>query len=317
MAKATAKIDRCAELTILDLQRIIDRAQLCWEADRRKVADDLGARLAKDPARVSQALSRSRQGADWKIERWEGLGEALSSNGGWDESQRRLAFDLLGVAPDLRNGSKRVPPEHDATGLAGLVAREIGLLCQAQELSLDALDEAEWSMAAAGMPPEEDACAARLRRYEASARRALLWAHSELRRVRDGLPPSPASGPARDSSRPEPAATQSPLPTLPTLTQSAVDYHVRRSQLVTLEMLSPPEDVTPADEAPADEAPADEAPVVETPVDANKPAVDAPVSPSPLNRAMTSAFSTRAPRNRRERLAREKRARRAVEHSTR
>src|SRR6267378_6097135 len=40
-------------------------------------------------------MGRSRQGADWLIERWEGLGEALGTNGGWDEPQRRLAFDLL------------------------------------------------------------------------------------------------------------------------------------------------------------------------------------------------------------------------------
>jgi len=211
MARATAKLDRCTELSIIDLQRGIDRAGLCWEADRRKAADDLGARLTKDPGRVARALSRSRQGADWKIERWEGLGEALEANGGWDEAQRRLAFDLLGVEPELRNGSVRVPPEDDAAALAELVAEEIGWLREAQERSLDELDEAEQSMALGGMPLVDDPCTSRLRRYEASSRRELLWANAELRRVREGSPPAPTSGPAPDTSRPESRSALPPL----------------------------------------------------------------------------------------------------------
>ncbi|MEA2502149.1 MAG: hypothetical protein QOD01_2260, partial [Actinomycetota bacterium] len=142
MALASARLDRCAELAIADLRRTVDRALLCWEEDRRKAVEDLGARLPRDPARVAQALGGSRQGADWLIERWEGLGEALGTNGGWDEAQRRLGFDLLGVAPELRNGSTRVPPEADAAALAALVEREAARLRGRRERSLDALDEA-------------------------------------------------------------------------------------------------------------------------------------------------------------------------------
>src|SRR4051794_15852747 len=186
MARATARLDRCAELTMVDLGRTIDRAGLCWEADRRKAADDLGSRLSKDPERVSRALSRSRQGADWSIERWEGLGAALRTNGGWDDAQRQLAYDLLGVAPALRNGSDRVPPPGGAEGLARLVGGGIGRPREAKPLALDAPDEAEQAMTAIGMPLEEAACPARLRRYEAAARRSFLASFNELQRLRDG-----------------------------------------------------------------------------------------------------------------------------------
>jgi hypothetical protein len=215
IAQATAKLDRCAELTIIDLERGIDRALLCWEADRRKAADALAARLPRDPGRVARALSGSRQGADWMIEHWEGLGAVLQAHGGWDDAQRRLAFDLLGVAPELRDGSDKVPPANDAAALAGLVAEEVYWLRKAQEVSLVPLDQAERSMAAAGMPLEEDACTARLRRYEARIRRELRWAHGELRRVREGLPPSPspASGPGRGALDMEPTQVQPPLST--------------------------------------------------------------------------------------------------------
>src|SRR5207253_2015559 len=34
MARAIAKLDRCAEMTIVDLQRSMDRAAICWDDDR-------------------------------------------------------------------------------------------------------------------------------------------------------------------------------------------------------------------------------------------------------------------------------------------
>ena len=204
MAKATAKLDRCSEMAIVDLQRVSDRAVLCWDGDRRAYVEDLGARLPRDPARVARALGRTKQGVDWLLERWEGLGEVLQAQGGWDEPQRRLAFDLLGVPAELRDGSLKVPPAADAPGLAGLVDAQVARLREEQEACLIELDEATRSMAAAGMPFEEDAATARLRKYEAAARRALLWALSELRRVRSGSPAPGAGESPRRTGRSRP-----------------------------------------------------------------------------------------------------------------
>src|SRR4051812_9614169 len=218
MALASARLDRCAELAIADLRKTVDRALLCWEEDRRKAVEDLGARLAKDPARVAQALGRSRQGADWLLERWEGLGEALGTNGGWDDAQRRLAFDLLGVAPELRNGSTRVPPEADAAALAELVERQVARLRGRRERSLDALDEAERAMAAAGMPLDEDAATARIRRYEASCRRDLRGARAELLRCRNEPPAAESQGRAAE-----------PLPARPPMSEAASIWLAKRA----------------------------------------------------------------------------------------
>jgi hypothetical protein len=110
MALAGTRLERLAMLSIADLQRTIDRAELCWEKDRRIAAEDLGARLSKQPSRVKLALEASRQGADFLKERWEGLGAALKAKGGWNDDQRALAFDLLGVPPALRDGDDKVPP---------------------------------------------------------------------------------------------------------------------------------------------------------------------------------------------------------------
>src|SRR5262249_7106353 len=156
---------------------------------RRNRIEELGSKLANDPARIANALRNTRHGADWLIERWEALGEILQNTGSWDEAQHRLAFDLLGIPLDLRNGSTRVPSRTDAKGRAVVVDRELGRLRKSREESLDELDDAERGMTLAGMPMDEDAASARLRRYEASCRRAWNWAHKELQRLREEVKP--------------------------------------------------------------------------------------------------------------------------------
>jgi hypothetical protein len=293
MANAAAKLQRSDELMIIDLERVIDRAHLCWEADRGKEADALGARLPKAPWRVARALARSRQGSDWMIMRWESLDAALRCNGGWDEAQRSLAFDLLAVDPELRLGSDRLPPEGDADALADLVAEQLESLRYVQEVSLVPLDRAEREMAAAGMPLTEDACTARLRRYEAAQRRALHWALAELRRVREGLPPSrmPAPGLVEAAPPSEPAPDASPPDHRPPTIESATDVQARQAEQVTMDML-----LRSAEPAPV---------VKET------PAIETPAALLRSRYAMTSAFASPAPENRRERLAQKANAQRA------
>ncbi len=283
MALAAARLDRCAEMSIVDLQRGIDRAGPCWDDDRRAAVEDLGARLPKDPARVSRALRRCKQGADWLIERWEALGEIVAVNGRWSDDQRRLAFDLLGVPADLRDGSRKVPPAADAEGLAALVSREVADLRQRQEDYLDESDEAERGMAAWGMPLEEDPFTARLRKYERSCRGDLNRALAELRKVREGA--SPSGEPAR--TEPEPSHRKP-------VSAEAANYLAKRSRFVGL----PPREAAAEAEAPA--AP-DEAPAV--------------VEAMPASRS--SRVPAEAPRNRRERRAAEKRARQAARRAGR
>jgi hypothetical protein len=277
IALAATRLDRCAAMALADLERVMQRARLCWQDDRRMLAEDLGARLTKEPARVARALARTRQGADWLIERWEGLAQVLGAIGGWDEDQRRLAFDLLGVPHEVRRGSAKVPPAGDVAGLARLAASEIARLRRDQEAALIELDEASRAMAASGMPMSEDRETARLRKYEAGCRRALLLAHSEFRRIRK------SSGPAR-SSDPKPV-----------LTKSGADYLADRTEALNRALFSLAAGRESGDGA-SDFA-------------VEPPAVPEPPAFRPSARAALRPAS--APRNRRERRALERLARSA------
>ncbi len=192
MALASARLDRCAAMTILDVRRVMRRASLIWDHDRRVAVEDLGARLAKDPARVAPALRNCKQGADWLMDRWESLGEILRNKGAWTDEQRRLAWDLLGVPVALRDGGDLLPPPEDVEALAALVDQQLTILGEDQEAVLNKLDAEERAMAMGGMPLEEDAATARLRKYEGSCRRAFNAARAELLRLREAKAPKVA-----------------------------------------------------------------------------------------------------------------------------
>lgn len=222
IALASVQLDRCAALSIEDLQRRVDRAALCWDGDQRNAIESLGTHLATDPSRIVRALRQTSQGADWLIERWEGLGEAATQNGGWNDDQRRLAFDLLGTPLELRDGRRLLPVEADGETLQALVTQQVDELRRLKSEVLDELDAIAQSQAAAGLPVVDDAISRRLHAYEASCRRYLQWAIAEYRRVspeptstappkpprppRPPLRPLPPARPAPPDPTPEPAA---------------------------------------------------------------------------------------------------------------
>jgi transposase-like protein len=148
----------------VEMQRAQDRAEVCWERDRDEIACELLARLPKNPMRVSRELAGTKEGNTLLIAHWEGLGDVLRTNGGWDEAQRALAFDLLGVPAVLRNGSTLVPAESDVAGLAALVESQLGKLREDREESLIALDEEARMTACAGMSAKPGPELSRLRK---------------------------------------------------------------------------------------------------------------------------------------------------------
>ena len=217
MALASVRIECCARESIVDLQRVIDHASVCWDADQQMIAEDLGAGLQHDPSRVALGLRSTRQGADWLITRWETLGAIATERGRWDDDQRGLAFDMLGIPSALREGTHWVPAADDPDGLARLARREIEKLRDDQAAVLDALDDASRAMARAAMPQTEDAVTTRLRRYERRLRRDLAKAHQELCRMRSGNNPS-AHGRARSTM---PASARP-------ITPAMMGFHLRR-----------------------------------------------------------------------------------------
>lgn len=225
MAVSSVRFERCASLSVADLIRAADRAAYCWEQDRRMSVEDYAARISKHPQRIARGLRSSQQGADWLIERWETLGAIAHETGRWDDDQRRLAFDMLGVPHELRSITNRVPGGDDVTALIALVETQVAKLRDDQEAILDELNDAERAMAMSGMPLVEDAATARLRKDESRARNDFAKARNELLRFRETK--------ISDESRPEPKSTSD----RPSLSNAAMDNLVARSR-VALEISS-------------------------------------------------------------------------------
>src|SRR4051812_29059403 len=89
----------------------VERAEVDWDGGRRLAAEEEGAKLARKPALVARRLRRSLQGCDWLLERWRGLAGLLRAGRDWDEAQRSLALDMLGVPVELRPGETRLDPD--------------------------------------------------------------------------------------------------------------------------------------------------------------------------------------------------------------
>src|SRR6185312_8391346 len=137
--------------------------------------------------RVAGALRRTKQGCTWLLECWAELAEVLESNGGFDDAHRQRALDLLGVSPQARNGSKRLPPSSDGAALSRLVDWERERLEGDIAEWLEATDARRRESARSGMSMEEDAETRRLHRHLATAKRERNWAMAELRASRAGL----------------------------------------------------------------------------------------------------------------------------------
>src|SRR6185437_7174488 len=151
---ASAKIERANVLIGHDLGRTMYRAGACLDSDRREYFDNLGAMLSQDPKRVAGALRRTKQGCTWLLECWAELAEVVETNGGFDDAQRQWALDLLGVSPQARNGSKRLPPSGDGAALSSFVGGEIARAEGDIAGWLDALDARRRDSARSGMSME-------------------------------------------------------------------------------------------------------------------------------------------------------------------
>ena len=112
MAVDSVRLDRCRETYLVLCEEQVNRAALCWDEDQRAEAEEIAARLKFDPARTRRRLEQNRHGCDVLIGRWEGLGRILGGSGIWDDSQRSLALDLLGVPLELRAGTTKIGRAH-------------------------------------------------------------------------------------------------------------------------------------------------------------------------------------------------------------
>ena len=150
--------------------------------------------MPKAPAATSRRLTLTPQGCTLLLNRWRALKRTLDVRGVWDEPQRGLALDLLGVPAELRTpGTTEIdaPPGSDAESARAVaeavVQREIGRLVARQSSGVLAEHEArEQRVTQRGLALDDTREGRLLARYETSASRRLQWALDRLEQRREG-----------------------------------------------------------------------------------------------------------------------------------
>jgi hypothetical protein len=158
MAVAKAKLDVCQEQMVLDEDRRMQRVLTFWDVDEEARALEKSQSLSKRPERKALALGWTKKGADLLISYWTALAAAARLHGDWDEPQRRLAYDLLGVREELRSACTLVPEGGDKKALAALAARQIETLQDriAETLDDDHIRRQALAHQGVGLPDDAD-----------------------------------------------------------------------------------------------------------------------------------------------------------------
>ena len=240
MAVDSVRLDRCRETYLTLREDQANRAALCWDEDQRAEAEEIAARLGRDPARTRGRLEQNRHGCELLIERWEGLKRILGGSGDWDDSQRSMALDLLGVPLELRTGTTAIdPPEGDRAEAKVfrllMVEAELDRLRGRKAEAFDLLDEYDRESARAGIGAELSKPLKLLARYESAAWRRLQAAlkvlldrpkPAEPVAIEPVAPPKPAPTPPPPVARRRPEVRNDPpsrLAGLKQLTEMSVD----------------------------------------------------------------------------------------------
>jgi hypothetical protein len=196
IAVITIGIERSERIERRVRDKIMLRALLTWDDDRRLEAEALGGMLAKRPSETVEALRRTPQGCDWLLTRWALLARAADLNQTWTDEQKALAYNMLATPSefrDLNQLSETLDAEgrviQSAGNLAEVARREIAAL-QARKEVVNELDEVERTLAQNDLSVESDPELRRHRRYESALHRRLQWCHSQIKN------PSPFKGPA-------------------------------------------------------------------------------------------------------------------------
>ena len=306
VAVNAVRIDRCQHQERAIRALHATRAGLCWDEDRRKAAEVLGARLRGSPTVVLHKLAATRQGCDWLIVRWEGLGRVLDANGEWDADQEALALDLLGLANEFREGP--TPLDADLEGRRRLVRDEVDRLHALNARAMEELDGREREMAILGFGPDLDGQLAAVRRFERLCSRHLEWARNQLRSYRKGPNPD-GSGPGSSRS----GSYQIPSPAPPPARKTEEEWREATRALAASRTAAPSPEPAPVPEPTIVEESDEERVARMSPEERREAIRNHPEyqALSPLNRIMTLLTGEVAqPTNRRARRAQKARARR-------
>ncbi len=119
VALNSLRIERCQDMEQVIRDRIVSRAEVTWDEDRRLEATLLGGTIARKPEAVSAQLRETFHGCEWLLGRWAMLARSADVLGSWTPDQARMAFDLLGTPLEFREGLA----SGDLDRLEGPVAR--------------------------------------------------------------------------------------------------------------------------------------------------------------------------------------------------
>jgi hypothetical protein len=219
---ATVRAEAADQAEDAERVRLAHDAAVAWDVDRAAEVEDLAAGLARDPARVAARLRQTTRGADWLATRLEALAAIHEARGGWDDSQRGRALDLLGVPALLRDGPTPLdPPGSDpdpASWPRRAVAAEAARLRRWQAEVGDDRDELDRTLAETGQGAESFRLLANVLRYRSQALRTVHWALNELTRLgargRPIAESCPPPAPSVERRPPLPAPPPSPAPAM-------------------------------------------------------------------------------------------------------
>jgi hypothetical protein len=198
VATEAVRVERCRAMEAETRAEDARRADESWDDDRRLAAEKRAAGLARRPEVVSRELAATLQGLELLLERWGALAAALEKRD-WNEAERSLALDLMGVPRALREAPTAV--DVDADGRRRLVAERVAGL-ESRRPMLEERDGREQAAAMLGLGEPSDALK-RLRRYESACHRRLQWAYGRLKAVPRNTPRAPF--PYAPDPKPDPA----------------------------------------------------------------------------------------------------------------
>ncbi|MEO6809585.1 MAG: hypothetical protein ABI353_10790, partial [Isosphaeraceae bacterium] len=184
VADAAARLDYCQFMIRAQIDDQADRADLCWDEDRCRAAEEIAARLPKAPSRTASRLRETAQGCRWILARWDALGVPLIENVGWDETQCNLAATLMGVGADLRGSYPLLSPSADPAGQAEMMCEQADAVYILMVEALEPLDAKERELTRLGYPLRPSKEYLRLERYETKLRKVYTEAMHAFRQDR-------------------------------------------------------------------------------------------------------------------------------------
>ncbi len=181
LAWNSVRIDMAARMTDALQASRSRRVEHRWDEEHDLQAERLFERLPIQPALVVLQLRQTLHGVNLLVDRWNGLIRALDARGTWDDDQRRLAFDLLGVPVELRSVEPRLPEGADAATLRATAEAEIAALDALKTNHLIKRNDREYRDALFGRSLDASPEAREVRRIVAASERSLRWALNTLK----------------------------------------------------------------------------------------------------------------------------------------